>query len=98
MSTSTGVRTANYACGALAYVWFPLCWFLALIPGYLTWLFLALAWEGVGSGRSLGSVVDALGVDGVLLVAGLGNLALALLIWPFAYLWLYDRWQVRKGL
>jgi hypothetical protein len=98
MGVSTDVKAANYACGTLAYVWFALSWFLALIPGYLTWLLLALAWEGVGSGRSVGTVVAALGVDGVLLVAGFGNLTLALLAWPFIYLWLYDRWQVRKGL
>lgn len=87
MAVSTSVKAENYACGALAYVWFPLCWFLALVPGYLTWLLLALSDYRVPPEPKA-----------VLVLAALALLTLGLLAWPILYLWLYDRWQVRKGL
>ena len=87
MAVSTGAKVANYACGALAYVWFAVSWSLALVPGYFAWLLFALSdYEIPPEPKSQ------------LVLAALALLTLGLLAWPFVYLWLYDRWQVRKGL
>lgn len=87
MTASTRLRTANLACGALAYVWFVVSWTLALVPGYLTWLLLAAS--GYGPPPEAKAVV---------VLVALALLTVALLAWPFVYLWLYDRWQVKRGL